>query len=391
VAYTPAEIAWKDLTAECLGRTWSSNGSVKDPVTAPQAAVLLKTADMNAELNAVKKNDRIEIISLSGMYLDIPYAVSGNILLLPAQAPSMDVSGEFKLTLATLAKLLPPAQAKQIEPLKLDGILAVKADVKGTPQNWQDLVATVSVQTSSLKIMGYQITDLAVNAHQANGRIDPLTVSGKVYGGDLGVTATAALKDKGFPFIAAVKLEGTSLELLKKDTPMKQQRLSGNIFAAADLKGTLTDIRGMEGKASFKITNGYLWGVEILSNLLSILSSSFKGGDMIITDADADFRIAGAKVMTDNLMLRSASVTLIGEGWVDFDQNIDMNITPRIEPKTTEGTLNPLAEINPTAGIINIHVSNTLTAPKFKQNISAPQVLKKTLQNTVTSILKLFE
>jgi hypothetical protein len=159
----------------------------------------------------------------------------------------------------------------------------------------------------------------------------------------------------------------------------------------ADLKGELLDIRNMQGTATMKISNGYLWSLQILSNVLSILSSTFQGGDIIITDADATFKITDQKVMTDNLTLRSATVTLVAEGWVDLDQNIDMNIRPRLEPRSTDGTVNPLTLINPTDGLLNIRVYNTLTAPKFEHNITAPQMIKKTIQNTVGSLLKIFE
>ena len=95
---------------------------------------------------------------------------------------------------------------------------------------------------------------------------------------------------------------------------------------------------------------------------------------------------------TTDLALRSSSVTLLGSGWIGFDQTIDMTVTPRLEAGTSgSGTANALALINPTEGLVNIRISNTLTAPKIDHDISAPQVIKKTLQNTVGSILKLFE
>jgi hypothetical protein len=76
---------------------------------------------------------------------------------------------------------------------------------------------------------------------------------------------------------------------------------------------------------------------------------------------------------------------------VDFDQKIDLNISPRVEAAATARVADPISALNPTAGIVNIRIHNTLTAPKFEHNISAPQIIQKTLQNTVGSLLKLFE
>ncbi len=390
VEYTSPVLSWKDVSVNYQGKTWTSHGSLQDFIN-PVISATVNTENLTAAIEAKKKDDKIQLTSLSGTYFDSTYELIGDVFLPAGQSPHIDMNGTFKLSLRDLPKMLPPDQAKQVETLKLSGILKIKTHVKGIPQDWQNLVSTTSIETPALYMMGYQIADLNINAKQKEGEVNPLTVTGKLYGGDLNTTSTITLKEKDFPFKTGAKLENLSLELLKKDTPLKQQQLSGMVNATADLKGNLLDIRNMQGTATMKIANGYLWSLEILSNVLSILSSSFQGGDVIITDADATFKITDQKVMTDNLTLRSATVTLVAEGWVDFDQKIDLNIRPRIEPKTTDGTINPLTMINPTDGLVNIRVYNTLTAPKFEHNISAPQVIKKTIQNTVGTFLKMFE
>lgn len=371
-------------------KTWTSQGSLQDLVS-PAINATIKTENLTADIRAKKKDDKIQLTSLSGTWFDSTYELIGDVFLPAGGSPNVDMNGEFKLSLRDLPKMLPPGQVKQINTLQLAGILKIKTRIKGVPQDWQNLVSTTSIATPALYMMGYQIADLNINAQQKNGTVNPLTVTGKLYGGDLNTTATVSLKEKLFPFTVVSKLENTSLELLKKDTPLKQQQLSGLVNATADLKGNLLDILNMEGTASMKIANGYLWSLEILSKVLSILSSTFQGGDVIITDADATFKVADQKIITNDLTLRSATVTLLAEGWVGFDQNIELNIHPRLEPQTVDGTVNPLSMINPTDGLVNIRVYNTLTAPKFEHNISTPKVIKKTIQNTVGTFLKMFE
>jgi uncharacterized protein YhdP len=104
------------------------------------------------------------------------------------------------------------------------------------------------------------------------------------------------------------------------------------------------------------------------------------------------FDIGDGKIATNNLTLKSPAVTLLGEGWVDFDQNVDLNITPRLEAMSGgSGAVGVLEAINPTAGLLNIHITGTVTKPTFDHNVSAPTMIKKTLQNTVGNILKIFE
>jgi len=390
IEYKSPVLSWKDLSVKYQGKTWVSRGSIHDLLN-PIVSATLQTENLTAVLEANKKDDKIQLKSLSGAWFDSTYELIGDVFLAQGQAPRVDMNGDLKLSLRDLPKMLPPEQAKQIEALKLAGILKIKTRIKGIPQDWQNLVSTTSIETPALYMMGYQIADLNINAKQKDGEIDPLTITGKLYGGDLDTTTRISLKNKQFPFTTEARLENTSLELLKKDTPLKQQQLSGLVNMTADLKGDLLDTRNMQGTATMKISNGYLWSLEILSKVLSILSSTFKGGDVIVTDASGTFKIAGQKVMTDDLTLRSATVTLVGEGWIDLDQNIDMNIRPRLESNINNTGINPLAVINPTDGLINIRVYNTLTAPKFDHNISAPQMIKKTIQNTVGSLLKIFE
>jgi hypothetical protein len=390
VEYKSPVLSWKDFSVKYQGKTWTSRGSIEDFLN-PVISATINTENLKADIEAKKKDDKIQLTSLSGNYFESTYELIGDVFLPAGQMPHMDMNSEFKLSLRDLPKMLPPDQAKQIEALQLSGILKIKTRIKGVPQDWQNLASTTSIETPALYMMGYQIADLVINAKQKDGEVNPLIISGKLYGGDLNSTSTISLKEKKFPFTSRTKLENTSLELLKKDTPLKQQQLSGLVHMTSDLKGELLDMRHIQGTATMKISNGYLWSLEILSNVLSILSSSFQGGDIIITDADATFKITDQKVMTDNLTLRSATVTLVAEGWVDFDQNIDMNIHPRLEPRSADGTVNPLTLINPTDGLLNIRVYNTLTAPKFEHNITAPQMIKKTIQNTVGSLLKIFE
>jgi hypothetical protein len=390
VTYTPASLAWQGLSLRYHDKTWSSDGSLED-LANPAINALVKTDGLSANIQAQKTGDTVTLDAFSGTWFDSNFNITGSVLLLPEQSPVIDLGVEIKLSLRDLPNMLPPAQAKQVSALKLAGIVKVTAEAKGPVAQWQELASTISVETPAFYMMGYQIADLAVEAIQREGRIDPLTVQGTLYGGAFNAEGAVDLRADGMPFTANLRITDTILEQLKKDTPLKNRQMSGLLSATADAKGTLKNIRAMTGSAAVKIVNGYLWELEILSRVLTILSSTFQGGDVIITDADATFKIADQKVTTDNLTLRSATVTLVGEGWVDLDHKIEMNFSPRIEPRTSAGAVNPLEAINPTAGIVNIRVFNTLEDPKFEHNISAPQIIKKTLQNTVGSILQLFK
>ena len=386
--YSAPSLFWKNLTVDYQGKTWTSRGYFQNFAT-PYIKASVKTDIFNADIEARKKDDTITLDAMDGAYFGSSFRIKGTILIPPGKSPQVDLISDIKLALRELPQMLPPEQAKQVEALKLGGTLKIKANVKGIAQEWQNLTSTLKVETPALNVMGYTIENLALNAAQKDSKISPLTLNGTLYGGKFETSTTLLLKEKDFPFETTIKAENIDLELLKKDTPLRQQQLSGLVTATAELKGACLDIRHITGKASLNVTKGYLWALEILSKILSLLSASFQGGDVVVTDATADFKILDAKVMTDNLTLKSAALTLSGEGWVDFDQNIDLNMSPNVTPGVAGVTL-PQG-LNPTADIVNIRIYNTLTAPKYEHNITAPKVLKKVVENTLGNLLKVFE
>ncbi len=400
IIYNTPTLTWNSLTLGFQGKTYTLNGYLEDFLN-PLVATSVKTDNMSIDTQVKKTGDTLNIETFNATWFDSSASATGKVFIPPGKAPSLNIAMTAKASLRDIPKMIPefipPAEAKklvkQVEDLKLAGVLKVTARVKGDPVNWQRLESTFNIETPALNVMGYTINDITLDATQNNGELRPLEIKGKLYDGDLGVIGQVDLVKPNFPFESTFKLNGTNLELLKRDTPLKNQQLSGSLTVAGEIKGTPGDLKSLDGKTTVQITDGYLWDLAILSKVLSIMSSSFQGGSVVIREANATFNIKDGKVETNNLTLSSATVSLIGEGWLDMlDQSIDFNITPRLETPASNGTGTDLISvINPTQGLVNIHLTGTLTKPQFEHNISAPTIIKKTLQNTVGGLLKLFE
>jgi hypothetical protein len=388
---TPLTLSWKELGLLYQDRVWTLNGYLKD-FQSPFIATSIKAEDIAADLQAKKTGDTIRIESFSGSWFDSSVNASGKVDLFPGKEPAINIVADGKLSLADVAKMLPKDQAKDIAKLNLSGVLKVDSSVKGNPTDWQHLSSSVSIDSAAIYGLGYKLEEFAVTATEKDGKLDPLEIKGKLYNGDVGIISSVNLEKKEFPFEASFKLSGVDIALLKNDSPLKDRELAGLITSTGNLKGAILDWKNMQGKTTVEIAQGRLLEVEILSKLLTIVSTSFQGGDMVITDASALFDIGDGRIMTNNLTLKSPAVTLLGEGWMDFDQNIDLNVTPSLQPSANTGTAVGIMEaINPTAGLLNIRITGTVTKPQFNHNVSAPTMIKKTLQNTVGNILKIFE
>lgn len=390
LVYEASTLTWKKLAIGFTGKTYTLNGYLENFVN-PVIATSIKAENMNVDAQVRKSGDLLTVQSLEASWFDSSISATGKILLPAGQAPTADITLTAKTSLLDIPRMI-PAQAKQFEALKLAGSLKLTARIKGNPADWQHLESTCKLEIPVLNVLGYTLNDITLDADQNNGELRPLEFKARIYDGDLSAIGSLGLVKAGFPFESSIKLENTNLELLKRDTPLKNQQLSGMISLAADLKGKALEVRSVEGRITTAIKDGYLWDIKAFSDILSKISSSFQGGGIAITEASATLDLQDGKLDTNDLLLKSSTLSLLGEGTVDLlGQTLDLNITPRLETLPgNSNTVNTMQFLNPTAGLINVHVGGTIQKPEVTHNISAPTVIKKALQNTVGDLLKLF-
>lgn len=390
--YETPQLSWQDLHVTWEKRDIALNGTLEN-FDAPLVSGSVKTDDLAADFIIEKKTDVIAVKQLKGTYLGSSVDLLGSVGILPNSAPEINMAGTAKVALRDLPKFL-PAQAKQIDDLKLEGAVKLTFKTKGKTDDWQHLRSSFTLETPALGVMGYQIENLSISSEQRDGKLDPMTITAAVYGGRVNATNDITLTDTTFPFDSSFKIETINIAEIKKATPaLSKQELSGLFSAVGNIKGKALDIQNMEGKTVFSVREGYLWGVQALEGLMKILASSFQNnGSTTITEADATLDFGQKRIMTEDLVLKSEAVTIKGQGWIDWDQNIEFSVSPELRaPAPTENVGSIISLINPTAGLMNIRVYGKLSAPKIEHNLSAPTLIKKTLQNTVGGLLKLFE
>lgn len=390
--YETPKLSWQDLKLVWQKRTIILNGTLEN-FESPLISGTIKTEEIDAKFTVEKKADTIAIKQLKGTYFESGLDLMGSVELPNGSAPQINLSGTAKVALRDLPKLL-PAQAKEIDALKLGGIIKLTFKTKGKADDWQNLRSSITLETPALSVMGYRIEDLNASSEQKDGTLNPLTVTASVYGGTINANNKVTLTDTAFPFESSFKFSNVNIEEVKKATPaISQQQLKGLFSGVGNIKGSALDIQNISGKAVVSIREGYLWGVEALAGIMKVLASSFQNsGNMTINEADATLNFDKKHVITDDLVLKSEAMLIKGKGWIDWDQNIELSVIPELTaPATTDGTTSIASLINPTAGLVNIRVYGKMNAPKIEHNISAPAMIKKTLQNTVGGLLKLFE
>ena len=106
-----------------------------------------------------------------------------------------------------------------------------------------------------------------------------------------------------------------------------------------NLDGPLLKSEELRGRAGFVLKEGYLTKVSLGDSLWGFLGVLLipEFHDIIFTEGQGNFEIANGRATTGDLVLRSPQVDVVAEGWVDFDQTLNMDISAEIHETSILG------------------------------------------------------
>lgn len=393
------------VSFENLQFTWQKypitfNGFLED-FSNPYSEGTIKTTDISADYILKKTNNTLTIKKLKLSWLHSTLDLLGDIYF-PTNAPiNINFNGTAKASLKDISTFLPQYNTI-IDPLKLGGIVKINFQTKGSPEQWQMLESQINIESPSISIMGYMLEDIKLSTQQRQGKLSPLILSTKAYGGNINTTNSLSLTHESFPFESSIHIENLNIESIKNVTPsLSSQQLSGFLTAMGNLKGNLNSYQDMTGKVALSIQNGSLWNINALAGIAKILASIVQSTkDLSIQEASASLEFKNKQILTSDLILKGPSVLIKGQGWIDWDQNIEMSLSPEILTNTSTNTINEdgsttppqstlLDLINPTSNLLHIRLYGKLPQPQIEHNLTTPKMIKKTLQNTVGNLFKL--
>ena len=372
---TTDSLKWRDTTAIYQGKTYSLSGSLEN-FKNPKVLMDLVGPQLAVKADLAKNNDLITINSLTVKYLNIDLESTGTVTLVQGDMPRFDLNSNASLLLEDLVMQLPSPQKKSIQPLRPTGLINLTANLKGNGLDWKNYLLNASVTCPLMTIEGYKLKDLKMVVHQQEGMVKDLTFNGNFYDGTVHAVGSLDLTAKGMPFELALNVDNTDLHQLKVDSPFKMEEINGKFFLTTLTHGTLADFKNtLTGNGSMAIRDGYLAEFNLFKGLLGILNDALRLGQVMITDVQGNFTLADQKINTDNLRLSGPTIVLLSKGWVNFNQDCDLNITVDLSsgvvPAIAHDALNTL----------QIRVYDKIGNPKFKKKISVPQVINSLLKN----------
>jgi hypothetical protein len=304
--------------------------------------------------------------------------------------PFLDIRGSLNTDTNELKKFLSKDQSALLEKneVSAEGI-ASKFVFKGKQKDissWQaDIVAD-----SPLLI----VKKLKFNSCHLEGKFKDkyMTVSrltANPYDGTLAVNAVLDLNKADPQYVVQIGVRDVDIGMLKDDTQLKDKKISGRFSGNADLGGFMNDINTLKGNGKFQIADGRFWELPVFSGLANILY--IPGVSKIVFgQAQGSFTIANKKIYTDDTQLSSEQMNLTGNGEVDFDGNLNFQVTAAfdkglLQVPTSLGPLRDLFIDKEGNYLGDIKVDGTTKEPKFK--ISA-MPLNKILNNKLFDNIK---
>ncbi len=374
VEATPDSLKWRDFTAVYQGKPYSLDGGLRN-FKNPRILTTLSGPNLELKADLYKNNDRIKINNIIGKYLNASFNAQGSVYL-TQEGPVFSMGGNASWLLEDLLKTLPEAQRKPLEALHPDGIISMKADLKGKALDWKNYELHALVTSPVINLMGYHLNDIKIIVDQNEGKVKTFSLDGALYGGTLHAVGSMDLSHNDMPYDLALNISGTDLHELKMDSPLKMEEIDGKFYLTTLAHGTVTDFKNaLHATGSVSIKNGFLAEFNLFKGLLSVLNDALRLGQVMITDMDGNFSIDNQKITTEDLRLKGPTIVLLTKGWIGFDQycNLDVSVDlgSGIVPAIAHDVLSSL----------NIHIYDKIGNPKFKKRISVPQVINSLLKN----------
>jgi len=384
---TPNSLLWRDFKGSYLGKDYALTGKLTD-FKNPKMTTTLDGADVQLKADIAKNDENVTINQLEGKYLTIAFGVTGSAKIPANGKPTVNLKTTSTFRLEDVLKMLPDAQRKPLDPLKLGGLINITAQVSGNPQDWKNLTVNATLDSQQISLMQFKLDTLKITLDQSDGKINHMVTDTVFYDGKIHAVASADLLKNTMPFDLALNIDGMDVSKVVKAVPVDKD-IRGQLYLTTVLDGELTKFMDAHGKGSLAIRQAYLADFDLLKGILEPLKLIIKDSNILINEVQCNFTMADQKVTTDNLQLLGPTVNLLGDGWVSFDQNIKMHITA---PNDSNQTSPMPAELR---GIIDIDISGKLASPKVKPNFSAATLMNvagsKVLNQTVQSGLQLLQ
>ncbi|MCX5715510.1 MAG: hypothetical protein NTV07_01350, partial [Candidatus Omnitrophica bacterium] len=351
----------------------------------PDIKMRLESKDFLIDARLKLFPESIHILRASGNYLNSPFNISGTVS--DIKNAQVSLKGNIKLDLVNLRTLL-PGISEPLTRFGIKGICDLEFDLKGPWKEFRNWDAVVKGKSERINIWDLKFDSVKLDLRIKQNALLLNELSAKPYGGALFSNMEIDLTQPNPPYTANLVLDGVDLNKLIADTDLKGRTMSGTAALKTTLRGYGKNTDTMKGEGSVLIKGSYLWEMPLLKGLGDLLFLP-NLSSIVFEEVSGNFIITNKTITTSNLGFHSKGISLLAEGGVNFDGNLDLMVTTSVSEDFVKDT----SEFQRLAGLLfaqagqflgNIKINGTIKKPEYK---FVPFALDKVLPDKFKDLL----
>ncbi len=374
----------------------SLSGTIKN-FKAPQIQATLSKENLKVSLTGTADENIISFSSLRGQYYKSSFDLTGDIEI-RSTPPNAHLKGMIQLDLTDLALLKDPPE--NLEAISPAGVVTFKGEYILPAMSLQKLNLSAKITSPSVTLYGYNFQNIAADCSTREENVKDIKLTTVIYDGRLSVDAKLALTAENVPVDISAEISGFDLSQLKKNFPsLEKKDFSGTLSANLKMSGPFFNPKNLKGTGAILVNNGKLLEFEVLKGIWKILFNSLIVEDykrIEFAEGKASFKIAGGRLSTEDLILKSVPADLSARGWIDLDRNINFDVIAKVREAPLVGA--SVIQAVPTTiisqvvkNIIGIKLTGTFSEPQIKYKILPLKMLEKTTGSIFQGITGMME
>jgi len=160
----------------------------------------------------------------------------------------------------------------------------------------------------------------------ADRRAEARRLTAKIATGTLTVDGSVAAGEAA-PFSVACSLADADLARLTADMAGGGHAYQGRVHAGLRIRGSRAGRHSLAGEGQLRLVDADIYELPVMVALLKILRVKVPDRSAF-TSSLVDFRIEGPHAYLDNIELSGDAISLVGNGEVDFDSNVNLVLRP---------------------------------------------------------------
>lgn len=195
----------------------------------------------------------------------------------------------------------------------------------------------------------------------------PRRLAARVAGGTVFVDGSVAAGDSG-TFAVAASLADAELERLAADSAASlagtaaTQRYRGKVFGAIEVSGSRAGMHSLAGRGQLRLRDADIYELPVIVALLKVLR--VKAPDRkAFSSSLVDFRVEGPHAYLDNIELSGDAISLVGNGEVDMEGQMQMTFRSIMGDSETQLPVMKRVLGGASGQFMLVHVDGTLAQP----------------------------